>query len=148
MAAARMLGRVRLKGCNPFRNFALPVKSHSRPFWTHQVVLDYPLGIQSYIGARQHPLQVRTPAPPRCGRTCRLLATAAPDAHPALSDAEQHTPVLLREVLSLFESVQLHTFVDGTLGAGGHSCAISAAHPVSPMLCDILSLHERILYKW
>ncbi len=40
-----------------------------------------------------------------------------------------HLPVLLQEVLSVFEGKHLTTFVDGTLGAGGHAEAILDAHP-------------------
>ena len=40
-----------------------------------------------------------------------------------------HESVLLNEVLQIFENVPLHTFIDGTLGAGGHSAALLAAHP-------------------
>lgn len=40
-----------------------------------------------------------------------------------------HASVLLQECLSAFSGKLLHVFVDGTLGAGGHSEAILAAHP-------------------
>lgn len=40
-----------------------------------------------------------------------------------------HIPVLLDAVMQSFEDVSLHTFVDGTLGAGGHSSAILEKHP-------------------
>jgi len=38
-------------------------------------------------------------------------------------------PVLLDEVLSMFAGCHLPVFVDATLGAGGHSAALLAAHP-------------------
>lgn len=41
----------------------------------------------------------------------------------------KHIPVLLREVLEVFANKELHTFFDGTLGAGGHAKAILEAHP-------------------
>lgn len=41
----------------------------------------------------------------------------------------RHIPVLLREVLDLFAEVNLRTFFDGTLGAGGHAKALLEAHP-------------------
>ncbi|CAO2816572.1 unnamed protein product [Amaranthus hypochondriacus] len=45
-------------------------------------------------------------------------------------DEESHIPVLLGEVLDVFSSsFRLHSFVDCTLGAAGHSCAIIQAHP-------------------
>lgn len=40
-----------------------------------------------------------------------------------------HLPVLLEEVLSLFENAKLSTFFDGTLGGGGHAAAILQTHP-------------------
>ncbi|MGE4399736.1 MAG: 16S rRNA (cytosine(1402)-N(4))-methyltransferase RsmH [Campylobacterales bacterium] len=40
-----------------------------------------------------------------------------------------HKPVLLNEVLEVFESLNEGVFVDATLGYGGHSEAILTAHP-------------------
>ena len=40
-----------------------------------------------------------------------------------------HKPVLLSEVLKIFEGVQLKVFFEGTVGAGGHGAAILEAHP-------------------
>lgn len=40
-----------------------------------------------------------------------------------------HESVLVKEVLRALEPVRLKTFVDGTLGLGGHSQAILKAHP-------------------
>lgn len=40
-----------------------------------------------------------------------------------------HTPVLLCEVVQAFDKASLPTFLDGTLGAGGHAEAILKAHP-------------------
>ncbi len=40
-----------------------------------------------------------------------------------------HKPVLLNEVLEVFESLDEGVFVDATLGYGGHSEAILTAHP-------------------
>ncbi len=40
-----------------------------------------------------------------------------------------HQSVLLEEVIEAFKETYLHTFIDGTLGAGGHSEAILKAHP-------------------
>ena len=40
-----------------------------------------------------------------------------------------HLPVLLSEVLKSFENQQLKVFVDGTLGAAGHSSALLSEHP-------------------
>jgi 16S rRNA (cytosine1402-N4)-methyltransferase len=41
----------------------------------------------------------------------------------------KHIPVLMREVLKVFEGKKLSVFFDGTLGAGGHAKAILQAHP-------------------
>lgn len=41
----------------------------------------------------------------------------------------QHTPIMVAEFLSFFEGKTLETFVDGTIGAGGHAAALLAAHP-------------------
>jgi 16S rRNA (cytosine1402-N4)-methyltransferase len=41
----------------------------------------------------------------------------------------KHIPVLLSEVLSVFEGRELRTFFDGTVGAGGHASALLEAHP-------------------
>ena len=40
-----------------------------------------------------------------------------------------HAPVLLREIVQVFEGVCLETFFEGTLGAGGHAKALLATHP-------------------
>ncbi|NGX54518.1 MAG: Ribosomal RNA small subunit methyltransferase H [Chlamydiae bacterium] len=42
---------------------------------------------------------------------------------------KSHKPVLPEEILSFFEGREMHTFVDGTVGAGGHSKALLEAHP-------------------
>ena len=40
----------------------------------------------------------------------------------------RHVPVLLEEVLKSFDDLKIDTFVDATLGAGGHSSAILQHH--------------------
>jgi len=40
-----------------------------------------------------------------------------------------HTSVLLREILAAFQDVTIKTFVDCTLGAGGHAEALLSHHP-------------------
>ncbi len=75
-----------------------------------------------------------------CRRRWRLRSTATAvegteadaSALPVVGvpTAENHTPVLLQEVLHFFRGSQLRTFVDGTLGAGGHSAAIACQHSV------------------
>ena len=40
-----------------------------------------------------------------------------------------HIPVLMREVLEVFEGIKIRTFFDGTLGAGGHARTLLEAHP-------------------
>ncbi len=44
-------------------------------------------------------------------------------------DREHHIPVLLEEFLSFFINKELEIFIDGTLGAGGHTAALLQAHP-------------------
>lgn len=48
-----------------------------------------------------------------------------------------HISVLLQQVLDVFQTKQLRYFVDGTLGAGGHSEAILKAHPEIERLIGI-----------
>jgi 16S rRNA (cytosine1402-N4)-methyltransferase len=40
-----------------------------------------------------------------------------------------HQPILVPEILSFFSERTVRTFVDGTLGAGGHAEAVLSAHP-------------------
>lgn len=40
-----------------------------------------------------------------------------------------HIPVLLNEFLEAFSQIEIETFFDGTLGAGGHAEALLKAHP-------------------
>ena len=40
-----------------------------------------------------------------------------------------HVPVLMREVLECFRGRRVRTYVDGTMGAGGHASAMVRAHP-------------------
>lgn len=40
-----------------------------------------------------------------------------------------HKPVLVHEVLGIFQDLEIRTFFDGTLGAGGHARALLEAHP-------------------
>lgn len=42
---------------------------------------------------------------------------------------EPHIPVLSKEILDYFSSVELRYYLDGTLGAGGHAEQILRAHP-------------------
>jgi 16S rRNA (cytosine1402-N4)-methyltransferase len=65
-----------------------------------------------------------------------------------------HVPVLLTEVLQAFEGCHLKIFVDGTLGAGGHSAAILEAHPEIELLVGIdqdptaLEIARKRLLPW
>lgn len=47
------------------------------------------------------------------------------DAVLRYGDSATHIPVMLGEVLDVFASLQLRSFVDCTLGAAGHSSAVS-----------------------
>lgn len=48
-----------------------------------------------------------------------------------------HASVLLNELVEFFHGQHLHTFVDATLGAGGHSEAILKDHPEIELLIGI-----------
>ena len=66
----------------------------------------------------------------------RFCAGAAETATGA-SSSTQHTPVLLQETLHAFSSLQIGTYVDCTLGAGGHALAIAEQHPEMACLVGI-----------
>ena len=46
-----------------------------------------------------------------------------------MSNPHPHVSVLLNEVVQAFASTSIHTFLDGTVGAGGHAEAILKVHP-------------------
>lgn len=48
-----------------------------------------------------------------------------------------HEPVLLQEFLSFFNNRHIKTFLDGTIGAGGHSKALLEAHSEIELLIGI-----------
>ncbi|CRX39095.1 16S rRNA (cytosine(1402)-N(4))-methyltransferase RsmH [Estrella lausannensis] len=48
-----------------------------------------------------------------------------------------HISVLKEEVLESFKPMQIHRFIDGTLGAGGHAEAILKSHPEIEQLVGI-----------
>ncbi|KAI7757607.1 hypothetical protein M8C21_016498, partial [Ambrosia artemisiifolia] len=51
------------------------------------------------------------------------------DSFRQFGDTGTHIPVMVGEVLEVFDSRKLYSFVDCTLGAAGHSSAIIQAHP-------------------
>ncbi len=65
-----------------------------------------------------------------------------------------HIPVLLREVLQVFEGKKLKVFFEGTVGAGGHARAILEQHPEIEryLACDrdpaALALAKENLKPW
>ncbi|CCB90932.1 Ribosomal RNA small subunit methyltransferase H [Waddlia chondrophila 2032/99] len=65
-----------------------------------------------------------------------------------------HLSVLLEEVAESFSDVDLKRFVDGTLGAGGHSAEILSAHPEIQRFLgidqdpDALEIARERLSKW
>lgn len=67
---------------------------------------------------------------------------------------EPHAPVLLEEVLAVFEGKKIGCFVDGTLGAGGHAEAILRSHPEIETFIgcdrdpDALALAKKRLEPW
>lgn len=46
-----------------------------------------------------------------------------------MKNQSPHASVLLNEVLQAFESIDIPIMIDGTLGAGGHACALLEHHP-------------------
>lgn len=73
---------------------------------------------------------------------------------PSSSEDRPHVPIMVSEVLSGFEGVELKTFYEGTIGAGGHAKAILEAHPEIEHYfgCDrdpeALALTEENLSPW
>ncbi len=65
-----------------------------------------------------------------------------------------HKPVLVREVLAIFQNMEIRFFFDGTLGAGGHARALLEAHPEIERYigCDrdaeSLSIAAKELNEW
>ncbi|KAL3700326.1 hypothetical protein R1sor_018348 [Riccia sorocarpa] len=73
-----------------------------------------------------------------CSSVDSLLVGDARERRPAEDQQEEqviakaeapHVPVLLKEVVGYFEGQRLLNYVDCTLGAGGHACAVLSAHP-------------------
>lgn len=65
-----------------------------------------------------------------------------------------HKPVLVDEVLAVFQDAKIQTFFDGTLGAGGHARALLEAHPEIELYigcdrdADALEIAKKELEKW
>lgn len=65
-----------------------------------------------------------------------------------------HIPVLLEQILNSFSDLKVRYFVDGTVGAGGHSIALLEHHPEMKTLIgidqdpDALKIAEERLRKW
>lgn len=68
---------------------------------------------------------------------CQCTANGLSTATTLSTPQPPHVPVLLSEVLQLFKPVSLKTFVDGTLGAGGHAAAVCEEHPELALLVGI-----------
>ena len=66
--------------------------------------------------------------PPASAARARSSRAAA-NPPGAAESAPPHIPVLLDAVLEAFAPLRLATYLDGTLGAGGHAAAVAAAHP-------------------
>ncbi|KAG2439914.1 hypothetical protein HYH02_010543 [Chlamydomonas schloesseri] len=56
-------------------------------------------------------------------------ASASPPAEEAAAYPYPHVPVMLREVLDAFAPLAVSSYLDCTLGAGGHASEMVAAHP-------------------
>lgn len=65
-----------------------------------------------------------------------------------------HISVLMDQVLASFQKLKLSVFIDGTLGAGGHSAEILHSHPEIEQFIGIdqdpeaLSIAEKRLAEW
>jgi 16S rRNA (cytosine1402-N4)-methyltransferase len=65
-----------------------------------------------------------------------------------------HKSVLLHEILQFFEGKTIKTFIDGTLGAGGHAAAILESHPEIEQYIGIdqdpeaIAIAEKTLFPW
>lgn len=65
-----------------------------------------------------------------------------------------HISVLMQPILESFSDSELGTFIDGTLGAGGHASAILAAHPEIERFIGIdqdpeaIIIAEKQLFTW
>lgn len=65
-----------------------------------------------------------------------------------------HKPVLMNEVLAVFQDVKIKTFFDGTLGAGGHARRLLEAHPEIEKYigcdrdCDAIEIARKELIAW
>ncbi len=68
--------------------------------------------------------------------------------------ASPHTSVMLQECLDGFFGCTLHTFFEGTVGAGGHARAILEAHPEIKRYIgcdqdpDALQIARQVLDPW
>lgn len=71
-----------------------------------------------------------------------------------MSSPKPHLSVLLNEVVAAFDSSRLKTFLDGTVGAGGHAQAILEAYPTIHQFIGIdqdpqaLAIAHETLKKW
>lgn len=72
----------------------------------------------------------------------------------AYSSKDPHIPVLADQVIAGFADCEIHTFFDGTLGAGGHASLILENHPEIERYigCDrdttALEIAKKNLEKW
>ena len=69
-------------------------------------------------------------------------------------EARPHISVMMDEMLEHFADVQLKTFYEGTLGAGGHAKALLESHPEIELYIgcdrdpDALAIAEKTLAPW
>lgn len=70
------------------------------------------------------------------------------------SSRSPHVSVMLQECLDYFAGQKIHTFFEGTVGAGGHARAILEAHPEIQRYigCDqdpqALQIAQNVLAPW
>lgn len=71
------------------------------------------------------PRSLRSFASNPCGRSHDSFSSCRFNAFKQMF----HEPILVESFLSFFHDKQIKTFIDGTIGAGGHAYALLTAHP-------------------
>ena len=86
---------------------------------------------RSGLRARRHRVDALSSGSKTRGRVGGLSTLAAVGGAPGATADEEapHVPVLMRQVLDCFAGTEVRTYVDGTMGAGGHASAVVRAHP-------------------
>lgn len=64
-----------------------------------------------------------------------------------INTSSYHTPIMLPQVLSLLRPERGGTYVDGTLGGGGHSLGILRSLPAGGRICSALTATAKLSPK-